>query len=330
MLVKSRLNELEEIIKDGLEKFVLVGEALQEIKNEKLYAHETFEAYCREIWHFGESRAYQLIRSSNISNSLTSEVLPLRPSHVNKLSIIKDDGLRNKAWDEVVELDVDITGDLVDVFAKKYSVVERDPAIGSDIVSGQITALHGYDLMKTLNRLPDYYRELVMLYGTGIQTDALLELYNFEKEFEDEFKEFISNGWLMGKYNIEFKDLTKRDVQEYMKKLYWERRQESLEAATEFQQEGKSGLVITSGLNVAETMHENKDGQVMLYAFPEKQYTPKQMLDFIENGNYGVMFMALYSEHEPNINFGNSTIKPSMVNGLKPEYLIQAFNSSIG
>jgi len=336
MLVTSRLEELEAIIKDGLEKFVLVGKALREVKDDKLYTQEfeTFEEYCRAKFSIGESRAYQLIRSSSITATLTSETLPSRASHVNKLSIIKDVNFRNDAWDDVVDtsekMGIEIKADLVASFAQKYYVLENDPSIGSDILSGKITPQHGYDLIKTLNRLPDYYREMVMLYGTEIQTDALLELQTLEKQFEDEFITIGTSGWLMGRYNIQFRDLTKRDVQTHLSRLYWERNQLDRDYAIE-ETKIDSHVVILTGVEIAEKLHEYRNEKEMIYLFPDDVYDIHQLSKSIENGEYGVFCVGVYTKNEPLINKGDDVLKPSELNGkMKPSYLIDAFKATVG
>jgi hypothetical protein len=57
------LARCEKRIEEGLAWFRTAGEALTQIRDERLYreTHETFEAYCRERWGFNDSRARQLI-----------------------------------------------------------------------------------------------------------------------------------------------------------------------------------------------------------------------------------------------------------------------------
>lgn len=62
-LNQVRLAECEKVIGRGLDAFVSVGNALVEIRDDKLYrqTHETFADYCRDRWDLGRARAYQLI-----------------------------------------------------------------------------------------------------------------------------------------------------------------------------------------------------------------------------------------------------------------------------
>lgn len=67
----DRLAELEGVIERGLANFLEVGRALTEIRDSKLYreAHPTFEAYCRERWHFSARRAYQLMEAERTARA---------------------------------------------------------------------------------------------------------------------------------------------------------------------------------------------------------------------------------------------------------------------
>src|SRR5215203_6090051 len=70
-----RLDELESIIERGLETFIEVGQALAEIRKKKLYreTHESFEAYCKERWHFSGRRGRQLMAAAKVGT-----VVPVR------------------------------------------------------------------------------------------------------------------------------------------------------------------------------------------------------------------------------------------------------------
>ena len=59
----THLARCEGVIGRGLTVFVEVGRALAEIRDAKLYRvnYKTFEAYCKERWEIGRSRAYELI-----------------------------------------------------------------------------------------------------------------------------------------------------------------------------------------------------------------------------------------------------------------------------
>lgn len=71
------LEVLEARIKNGLKTFWMVGEALTEIRDKKLYRKEykTFKEYCDKRWGFTDSRARRLIMSAEIMRDV-KEALP--------------------------------------------------------------------------------------------------------------------------------------------------------------------------------------------------------------------------------------------------------------
>lgn len=67
-----RLAILEETIEAGMSSFVLVGEALLEVRDSRLYRvnYPTFEAYCKGRWHFSHQRASQLMTAAEVVAAL--------------------------------------------------------------------------------------------------------------------------------------------------------------------------------------------------------------------------------------------------------------------
>lgn len=74
------LERCEVVIKQGLQTFIEVGQALMTIKEKRLYriGFKTFEDYCVERWAFKKSQAYQLIDASVVISNLSAiaEILP--------------------------------------------------------------------------------------------------------------------------------------------------------------------------------------------------------------------------------------------------------------
>jgi hypothetical protein len=111
---KLTLNAYEEIIEKGLKTFIEVGNALFEIKNNKLYRESftTFEAYCKDRWQLKRQRAYELMGAAEIVHQLSennlSEIsdkpnlLPSKESHANALAQIPIT-LRFQVWRSIVE-----------------------------------------------------------------------------------------------------------------------------------------------------------------------------------------------------------------------------------
>jgi hypothetical protein len=78
LILKSRLDELEQTIERGLTHFVEVGNALLNVRDEKLYKHvlgyKTFEAYCQARWNLTRPRAYQMIEAAEVTNVLSKNL----------------------------------------------------------------------------------------------------------------------------------------------------------------------------------------------------------------------------------------------------------------
>ena len=74
----------ETVIERGLGAFVEVGNALQVIRDKRLYRAEygTFEAYCRERWGVSRPRAYQMVEASSVVENLSTmlfEIVKVQP-----------------------------------------------------------------------------------------------------------------------------------------------------------------------------------------------------------------------------------------------------------
>lgn len=74
----ERLSTLEDVIKRGVQSFVSVGEALMEVRGDRLYreTHETFEDYCRERWGFRREVADRYVRAAEVVAAINPIGLP--------------------------------------------------------------------------------------------------------------------------------------------------------------------------------------------------------------------------------------------------------------
>lgn len=95
------------MIERGLKTFVEVGQALREIRDDRLYRaeYETFEEYVEKRWEMGQSRAYQFIDAAQIVESLKSstivELLPSNEAQIRPLSILQTEQ-QPQVWQEAV------------------------------------------------------------------------------------------------------------------------------------------------------------------------------------------------------------------------------------
>ncbi len=110
----GRLAHLEGIIEAGLQTFYDVGGALMEIREGRLYrqTHRSFEAYTKERWGMGKSRAHQLIEAASTVAAISGPVvegepstmvdtLPTNERQVRALSGLPDQAKR-EVWAEAV------------------------------------------------------------------------------------------------------------------------------------------------------------------------------------------------------------------------------------
>jgi ParB family chromosome partitioning protein len=70
--ITARLAELETVIERGMQTFLEVGNALMEIRDQRLYreTHATFEAYCRERWGWTRQHANRQIQAARMAEVL--------------------------------------------------------------------------------------------------------------------------------------------------------------------------------------------------------------------------------------------------------------------
>ena len=72
----ERLKELESVIERGTKTFIEVGNALEEIRDQRLYREKyaTFEAYCAQQWGWTRQRSYQLMNAASVVKLLPAEM----------------------------------------------------------------------------------------------------------------------------------------------------------------------------------------------------------------------------------------------------------------
>jgi hypothetical protein len=99
------LERCEVVIKQGLNTFIEVGEALFIIRDKRLYRREfkTFEDYCQQKWALSRQRVYQLIDASNVINHLSTMVdIPTSERQIRPLTSLEPE-IQKEVWKEVVK-----------------------------------------------------------------------------------------------------------------------------------------------------------------------------------------------------------------------------------
>jgi hypothetical protein len=100
------LQSCEDIIKEGLETFYLVGRALMMIRDQKLYRIEysNFESYCRERWDMTPRHAYRFITATSIVDRITpTAVMPTNESQIRPLLKLPEEKWQ-QTWEEAIAL----------------------------------------------------------------------------------------------------------------------------------------------------------------------------------------------------------------------------------
>ena len=103
-----RLADCEAVIERGIKTFVDVGNALAEVRDDRLYrgTHGTFEDYCRDTWGFVQQHATRLIRAAEVIRNIQSEpigsLFPTTESQARPLTRLEP-AEQVAAWQEAVE-----------------------------------------------------------------------------------------------------------------------------------------------------------------------------------------------------------------------------------
>lgn len=111
----NRLEELEGVIKRNFLGFVAVGNALAEIRDNRLYrdgTNRTFEGYCRELWDMSHQRADQLVASSKVLANLTTivvkdenspySILPINEAQARELAVLEAEE-QQEVWTGILD-----------------------------------------------------------------------------------------------------------------------------------------------------------------------------------------------------------------------------------
>jgi hypothetical protein len=100
------LERCEVVIKQGLNTFIEVGQALRTIKEKRLYriSFKTFEDYCVGMWAFKRSEAYRLIDASVVISNLSpiGDILPKTESQTRFFTSLEPE-IQKEVWKEVVK-----------------------------------------------------------------------------------------------------------------------------------------------------------------------------------------------------------------------------------
>ena len=124
------LERCEVVIKQGLQTFIEVGQALMTIKEKRLYriGYKTFEDYCVEKWSISRPRAFQLIEAANVISGLSTivDILPKTESQVRPLTSLEPE-IQKQVWSEVVKTHGDnITAPKVQTVVNDWKPINQE------------------------------------------------------------------------------------------------------------------------------------------------------------------------------------------------------------
>lgn len=130
------LERCEVVVKQGLQTFIEVGQALMTIKEKRLYRidFKTFEEYCQVKWQMEKSQTYRLINTANVIQNISpiGELLPNNESQVRPLVGLEKD-VQIAVWNDVVHESIidnkKITAKMVEQKAEQYKEI-------NEIISG--------------------------------------------------------------------------------------------------------------------------------------------------------------------------------------------------
>ena len=102
---RNELERCEVVIKQGLQTFVEVGQALMLIRDKRLYRAEfgTFENYCNDKWQLQRRHVYRLIDSSEVVKNVShgTQIQPKNERQARPLTKIEPE-LQKEVWNETV------------------------------------------------------------------------------------------------------------------------------------------------------------------------------------------------------------------------------------
>lgn len=113
MTQKKRLTALEKSIHQNRRSFYVIGKALREIRDNRLYRillFQTFEMYTRARWEIGKSQAYRLIEACRVIDNLSpiGDVLPENEAQLRSLASLNS-AAQQKVWGDFLKTGMELS-----------------------------------------------------------------------------------------------------------------------------------------------------------------------------------------------------------------------------
>jgi phage N-6-adenine-methyltransferase len=130
----------ERTIAEGLETFVVVGQALLAIRDQRLYRMQylTFEEYCRERWELSRPYAYQLMDAATVVHhvSAVADILPANEAQARPLAALRPDE-QGQVWRRALETAPN--GRLTAAYVQAVVAAHTAPSAATPCVRTQFT-----------------------------------------------------------------------------------------------------------------------------------------------------------------------------------------------
>ncbi|SMD12967.1 hypothetical protein SAMN02746065_1449 [Desulfocicer vacuolatum DSM 3385] len=141
----ERLHKLEILIARNQECFYKIGQALKEIRDNRLYKQalfESFETYTRERWDMGKSHAYRLITSYEVLYNLSpiGDKLPANESQVRPLTQL-DSIEQRRIWKAIINSGMELTARNIKKFIDARKTAPKSKPDLTDRISNEYIAV---------------------------------------------------------------------------------------------------------------------------------------------------------------------------------------------
>jgi len=141
----ERLLELETLIGRNQECFYKIGQALKEIRDNRLYTQalfKSFEVYTRERWDMGKSHAYRLIKFYEVIYNLSpiGDRLPANEFQARPLTQM-DSIEQRRIWKAIINSGMELTARNIKKFIKSQKTVPVSKADLTDRITNEYMAV---------------------------------------------------------------------------------------------------------------------------------------------------------------------------------------------
>ncbi len=187
-MTADRLSELEAVIDRNRRSFYVIGKALHEIRENRLYklvCFNTFEAYAKQRWSIGKSHAYRLIEAYRVIENLSpiGDILPENESQVRPLVPLKPLEQR-RIWRQFLASGMDLTAKnicrLVSNAGRTTDPTDRTSIISDDYRQAVMAMLEQVRLAQH-DQWQSTSRQAALLWNRVIRDKILYKISKSEK-----------------------------------------------------------------------------------------------------------------------------------------------------